>query len=45
MALAADAHLLAQSKGFDPTINEKNTLLLLLLMLYDDDDDNINNKN
>jgi hypothetical protein len=33
MALAADARLVAQSKDFDPTINEKNTQLLLLMTM------------
>jgi hypothetical protein len=33
MALAADARLVAQSKDFDPTKNEKNTLLLLMMMM------------
>jgi hypothetical protein len=33
MEFAADAHLVAQLKDFDPTINEKNKLLLLLMVM------------
>jgi hypothetical protein len=33
MALAGDAHIVAQSKDSDPTKNEKNTLLLLMIMM------------